>query len=402
MNTRYAGLDWASQVHAVCIIDDRGQVVKQWEVEHSQKGLADLCRTLHKGSVTQIAIERPGGLVVDTLLENGFMVVPIHPNVVKASRPRYGTNGSKSDPQDAYMLADLLRTDGHRFEALRVQDPPIRALRSLVRGRDALQARRTQLTNQLRSLLESFWPGSTQMFSAIDSRIALAFIERFPTPAAAKRLGLARMERFCATHGYSGRSTPQELLHRLREAPIVEMSEDETAAFAELVCSLVRVLKPLIDEERRLTHRIEKDVSALEDGQIIMSFPRAGRLGAAQILVEMGSVRERFDCPQRLAAEAGAAPVTRRSGKHKVTLFRWACNRRLRKAITRFADGSRHDSPWAAKMYASAMARGHSHTKAIRILARAWINVIWRAWMDHEPYDPARHGAAMRLKAAAG
>jgi transposase len=128
-----------------------------------------------------------------------------------------------------------------------------------------------------------------------------------------------------------------------------------------------------------------------------MSFPRAGRICAAQILAELGSVRERFDSDERLAAEAGVVPVTYASGKSKAVAFRWACNHRLRAALTCLADNSRHANAWAAQVYAKARARGCDHPHAIRILARAWVRVLWRAWIDRKPYDPAIHGAARAL-----
>ena len=134
--------------------------------------------------------------------------MPIHPNVVKATRPRYRSHGGKSDASDAYLLADLLRTDGHRFKPLAPQSDDIRALRALVRGRDDLVATRVQLANQLRSLLQSFWPGAAEVFADVDSPIALDFIQRYPTPEAASRLGPKRMAAFCAQHAYSGRRSP--------------------------------------------------------------------------------------------------------------------------------------------------------------------------------------------------
>ena len=125
-----------------------------------------------------------------------------------------------------------------------------------------------------------------------------------------------------------------------------------------------------------------------------MSFPRAGRVCAAQIVAELGSVRERFPSPDALAMEAGCAPVTRQSGKSRSVVFRWACNRRLRAAVTCFADNSRHASAWAARTYARARQRGCDHPHAIRVLARAWMRVLWRAWQDNKPYDPSAHAAA--------
>jgi transposase len=403
MSNRFAGLDWASRTHAACVIDEHGSVHLQFEINHDAAGLAELCRRLRGAGVTAVAIERPSGLIVDALLEAGFSVVPIHPNVVKATRPRYRSHGGKSDASDAYLLADLLRTDGHRFKPLAPQSDDIRALRALVRGRDDLVATRVQLANQLRSLLQSFWPGAAEVFADVDSPIGLAFILRYPTPESAARLGPKRMAAFCAQHAYSGRRSAQELLDRLHQAPAVAVGELEMEAKGELALSLARILERLVDKIRLLTSRIEHHVGSIDDGRILMSFPRAGRICAAQILAELGSVRERFDSDEHLAAEAGVAPVTYASGKSKAVTFRWACNHRLRAALTCLADNSRHANAWAANVYAKARGRGCDHPHAIRILSRAWLRVIWRAWIDRKPYDPARHGGArLVLKTAGG
>jgi transposase len=402
MTKRFAGLDWASRIHAVCVVDAHGSVVLQFEVNHDATGLAELCRRLRAAHVTAVAIERPSGLIVDALLEAGLQVVPIHPNVVKATRPRYRSHGGKSDASDAYLLADLLRTDGHRFKPLAPECDEIRALRALVRGRDDLVATRVQLANQLRSLLESFWPGAAEVFADVDSPISLAFIERYPTPESASRLGPKRMASFCAQHAYSGRRNPEELLERLHQAAAVALGETELEAKGELALSIARVLARVVEQVRLLTSRIEHAVQASEDGQILMSFPRAGKICAAQILSELGSVRERFDDVERLAAEAGVTPVTYESGKSKAVAFRWACNHRLRAALTCLADNSRHASAWAAAIYDRAKSRGCDHPHATRILARAWLRVIWRAWRDRQPYDVQRHTGAMLQLAAAG
>lgn len=402
MSNRFAGLDWASRIHAVCVIDERGGVLAQFEISHDAAGLAEMCRRLRSAGVTAVAIERPSGLIVDALLEAGFSVVPIHPNVVKATRPRYRSHGGKSDASDAYLLADLLRTDGHRFMPLQPQSDEIRALRALVRGRDDLVATRVQLANQLRSLLQSFWPGAAEVFAEVDTPIALAFVKRYPTPESASRLGPKRMAAFCAQHAYSGRRSPEQLLERLHQAAAVAVGELEMEAKGELALSLVRTLARLVEQIRLMTSRIEHHVSSSDDGAILMSFPRAGRVCAAQILAELGSVRERFDSDEHLAAEAGVAPVTYQSGKSKAVAFRWACNHRLRAALTCMADNSRHANAWAAHVYAQAKARGCDHPHAIRILARAWVRVIWRAWHDRKPYDPALHGAAQALLKTAG
>jgi transposase len=203
---------------------------------------------------------------------------------------------------DAYLLADLLRTDGHRFRPLTPPSDAIRALRALVRGRDDLVATRLQLANQLRALLESFWPGAAAIFADIDSPIALAFLERYPTPDSAARLGVKRLASFLAQHRYSGRHSPDELLARLRAAPQGLAGPVEAEAKGEMVRALVAVLGPLVTRILDLTARIRHDTAASEDGQIIMSFPRAGQLCAGQILAELGEDRARYLTPDQLAA----------------------------------------------------------------------------------------------------
>jgi transposase len=399
MNRLFVGLDWAARNHAVCLIDETGAVREQFEVTHDAAGLRELRARLRRYASTPaqlpIAIERPSGLLVDALIEAGYPVVPIHPNIVKATRPRYRSHGAKSDASDAYLLADLLRTDGTRFMALQPQSDAIRALRALVRGRDDLVATRVQLANQLRSLLESFWPGAAAVFAEIDSPIALAFAQRYPTPASAARCGEKRLAAFLAQHRYCGRRSPAALLERLRAAPRGHADEFETEAKGLLVHALATTLSAVVEQITQLTSRIEHTVSELPDGQLIMSLPRAGHVCAAQILAELGDVRDRFPSDAQLAAEAGVAPLTYQSGKSRSVTFRWACNHRLRRALTCFADNSRHASQWAAGVYAAARARGCDHPHAIRILARAWTRVLWRMWHDRSTYNVARHRAAL-------
>lgn len=401
----FAGIDWGSNAHAVCVINQCGQDIAHFEVKHDAGGLTELVKRLRKVAVTEpvrIAIERPSGLLVDTLLESGFAIVPIHPNVVKASRPRYRAAGGKCDRSDAYLLADLLRTDGHRFRTLTPECDQLRALRALVRTRNDLMAERIGLANQLRALLESFWPGAAAIFPEMDSMIALAFLERYPSPTSAAHLGQKRLSGFLATHGYSGCTCAATLLQRLRAAPSVQVGAAEEQAKGELVRTLTSVLSTLVEQLSELRKRIEQHVVAIPDGQLIMSFPRTGKLNAAQILSELGSVRERFQSEAQLAAEAGACPVTYQSGKSRSVRFRWACNHRLRTAITLWADNTRRCCPWAAALYQRARARGVRHPHAIRILARAWIRVLWRAWHDHTPYNPIKHRAAREMLAAGG
>jgi len=400
----YVGLDWAREEHAVCVLDEGGEVVERQRVPHTRRGLAELGARLGRlapAAQLPVAIERPDGPVVEALAAAGHPVVIVPPHVVKAARPRFSAARAKSDPGDARLLADLLRTEAHRFRTLVAPDVATAALQRLVRLRDDLVEERTGLANRLRTLLDDAWPGAGQIFSRVDSAIALDFLQRYPSPAAARGLGQARLAAFLVRHHYSGRRSAAELLERLREAPTTNPPALLDEATGDAVRALVAVLRSVQARIRDLEGAIRAALAAHLDGPIFSSFPRAGQVNAAQLLAEIGADRSRFPSDDALAAMAGAAPVTRASGKVHVVGFRWACDRRLRKALTTFADNSRHASPWAADIYRRARARGADHPHAIRILSRAWCRVIWRCWQERTPYDPARHGGAQKLRATA-
>src|SRR2546427_17756 len=280
------GTDGASAANAVSTLDHPARAHGRGAGPPTADGLAALLARLRRfrrrGSL-RVALERPSGLLVDTLLDAGLEVVPIHPNALKASRPRYSAAGAKSDPGDAFILADLLRTDGHRFPSLRPPSDDTRALRALVRGRDDLVAQRIALANQLRALLERFWPGAAAIFADVDSPIALAFLARYPTPDSAARLGEQRLAQFLGQHAYCGRRPVAELLARLRRAPTSQVGAAEADASGDVVRALVAVLSPLM--------------------------PRAGRPSSISAPARVGvgiSMRSAFS-PARGPASSGAA-----------------------------------------------------------------------------------------------
>ncbi|MDZ7652714.1 MAG: IS110 family transposase [Burkholderiaceae bacterium] len=401
-NDVFVGLDWAVHTHAVCIIDAAGSVLERFEVAHDRDGLADLMRRLARwGQRLRIAIERPSGLIVDALVDAGHEVFPIHPNAVKASRPRYRSHGAKSDASDAYLLADLLRTDGHRWRALAQQSDAIRALRALVRSRDDLVAARVAAANQLTSTLQAFWPGAAAIFADVASPIGLAFLRRYPSPSCAQRLTEAQLQRFCKAQHYSGRRSAADLLARLRAAASGRAGEQTERAMAEVVRAQVAVLVPIVTQIAGLTRHIEQFMHALPDGLLMMSFPRAGQVCAAQILAELGDVRERFPNADLLAAERRhrARDVSVRQDPQRGLPL--GVRSPVAPSHTCLADNSRHAKQLRARsLYQAARGRGCDHPHAIRILARAWLGVIWRAWIDRKPYDPSLHGGALALASA--
>jgi transposase len=400
---RTAGLDLASEEHRLVVVAD-GRRVDERRIVHSEDGLAALIRQLRELRVARVAIEQPNGLVVDRLLDAGIAVVAVHPNQLAAARDRYRAGGGKSDGFDAYVLAELARTDMHRLRLLEPDSDETKALRALTRTREDLVEQKVALANQLRAQLDAFWPGARAIFFDVDSPIALAFLERYPSPADARSLGVKRLAGFLARNGYCGRRSAEQLLARLRSAPEGRAGDAEQEARRAIVLALVAALKPLVEQIRLLTSQIAGAVRVHDDGQIFLSLFRDPKsvVTAAELLAEIGDNRARHPSSASLEAIAGQAPVAVQSGKKKVACFRWACNKNLRDAVGVLADSSRKHSPWAHDIYQRARARGHDHPHAIRILGRAWLRVIWRLWQDRNPYDPNRHGSLNRLNAAEG
>ena len=398
---RYAGVDWASVSHAVCVVDGDGAIADRFEVAHAALDLAAMGRRLLRAGVARVAIERPDGPVVDALMGAGLEVVVIASRQVKALRERYGSAGNKDDAFDAYVLADCLRTDGGRLRGLVPDSPATLTLRALVRARRDLVEARVAAANQLRAHLQIAFPGAVGLFADIDSPISLRFLERFSSAAAAAWLSERRLGAWLSANGYSGRRRPGELYGRLADAPAGLLGEEGRARGA-VTRALVAVLMSLRSEISELEARIAEQLLLHPDGGIFTSLPRSGSVRAASLLVEIGDCRERFPTAESLACLAGAAPSTRASGKHRAVTFRWAADKKLRNALIDFAGDSRHANPWAADLYAKARARGKTHPHAERILARSWCAVIWRCWQERTPYDPARHGALQRLTAVGG
>jgi transposase len=188
------------------------------------------------------------------------------------------------------------------------------------------------------------------------------------TRMSANRLSEKRLAAWLKAASYSGRTSPAELCQRLRSAPRGATGQ-HAAASASVTGALAAVLASLNTQIKALQAQITAQLTAHADGHIFTSLPRAGTVRAARLLTEIGDCRARFHEPQALICLAGAAPSTRQSGKHKAVTFRWAVRKQLRGAVCDFAGGSRHTSPWAAKIYNDTIARGKDHPHAIRILA---------------------------------
>lgn len=400
----FAGWDWATGTHDVTVMDDAGARADRWALAHTEAGIdGALARLRRHGDPAgvPVAIETTRGLVVDRLLAAGHPVIPVHPNAFNAIRPRWGAARAKSDPGDSFKLADYLRTDGHQLRTLAPTLAETLELQALTRQRSDHVEARVAAVNQLAALLDEHWPGGKAVFASLDSDIALSFLDRYPTPESAATLTAGRLEAFCKRHGYSGKRPGSVLIERLRAAPAPasRLGQATVTRLVSVQVGLVRAIRATI---RELDTAIAEAVTAHPYAALIAGLPRIGTLNLGQVIGEIGPMLERATSCAQLAAETGTAPVTKESGKHRTVTFRHAVNRRARQALMTFADNSRHGSDWAAKIYNDARARGKRHPHAVRILARAWLRVIWACWRDKTCYDPAAHQTANKINTTRG
>jgi transposase len=391
-------VDWASETHVACVVGDDGEVIDRFAFSHDATGLKEMVRRFRAAGVQRVAIERGDGPVVEVLIDAALAVFVVPSRQIKSLRGRYGSAGNKDDRFDAYVLADTLRTDGHRWRALREDHDDTRALRALCRARKDLVETRVQLLNQLRGNLELALPGAIGLFSKPDSKITLAFLRRFSTAEKVAWLSVKRFASWLASMGYSGGVSAAVLFERLTDAAPGLLGA-EGKARGRITLGLVTMIETLNAEVEAIEQQMSLLLSAHPDQHIFTSLPRSGMVRAASLLAEIGDCRERFPTDDALAALAGASPSTRQSGKREQTVFRWACNKKLRAAVMDFANGSRMADPWAADIYRRSMERGCRHPHAIRILARAWIRIIWRCWQNRQMFDPTLHRGRHTLAA---
>lgn len=391
----FVGIDWGGSHHQLCVVDDRGRRKTETRVTHDVAGLVDLDAALARvGSCLPIAVERSEGLLVEHLQAAGHIVYPVSPRIAARARERYRVAAVKDDVFDAFVLADTLRHEHGHWRPLSAPSALLAEIKALTRDRDRLLETQQTVEHQLRMILEAYHPAPARLFSSMDRQIALAFVLDYPTPATASRIKTTRMAGFCKHNSYTGRVPAQTLAQRLRDN-LLTGAPGTVAGKSFSAQSFAKLLQLLNQQLAEFDDAIASAVAEHTDAAIFASFPGVGPVLTGVLLAEIGEDRQRFPRPEVLLAESGLAPVTRASGRSRNVRFRYAANTRLREACMWWAFNSLKVSPWAAAAFRQARdQRGQRYHRALRGLSARWMRILWRCWIDHTTYDPARHASA--------
>jgi transposase len=410
----FVGVDWATEEHAVCLIDDAGKILGERVFPHTGEGVAEMCSWLLDKAGTDdpgalhVAIEVPRGAVVETMVERGMVVHSINPKQLDRFRDRFTVAGAKDDRRDAHVLADSLRTDRASFRLLRVDHPIVIELREWSRIADDVQVERGRLSNRLSEQLLRYYPQILELADDVASEAFLALWELVPTPkdavrvrekAVAKLLVETRIRRFDARH----------VLTTLRQKPLTVApgtTEAAKAHIATLVERLRLVNRQLKEAHRKLDHLTGELVAEEpEPGQnceqrevdILRSLPGVGRIVLATLLTEASQPLAARDY-HALRALCGVAPVTRnsgkRSGKRSIVVMRYACSFRLRNAVYHWARVATQRDPKSREAYRALRARGKTHGRALRTVADRLLALACAMLRDRTLFDVSRRLAA--------
>jgi transposase len=399
----YCGIDWAEDHHDVALVNRDGQLPARRRISDDAAGLAQLLALLaeHGDSLEDpvpVAIESPRGLLVACLRATGRPVYPVNPMAVARYRDRRSVAGRKSDHGDAVVLADVLRTDLHAHRPLPADTELAQAIAVLARAQQDAVWDRTQAHNKLRSHLREYFPGFLAAFPAragLTRPEARTILAAAPTPAAAARLTLTQLRALLRKAGRSrgldaeaARLRDAFRAEQMRQLPLVE------DAMGRQALALLRQLDAACASADDLEQAATESFNQHPDARIITSFPGLGALTGARVLAEIGDDRSRFQDAKGLKAYAGAAPITRASGKSRSVTRRHIKNNRLNAAGYTWSFSALTASPGARAHYDRRRDAGDRHAAAQRNLFGRMLGCLHHCLITGQHYDEATAFAA--------
>jgi transposase len=406
--TFFVGIDLGSQSHQVCVIDREGKILGERKIEHGGAALQQMLTWLVEltggasPETVAVALEAPRGAVIDALLERGYATFSINPKQLDRFRDRYSVAGAKDDSRDAYVEANSLRTDLAHFRRLRPDHAQVVRLRELSRAHDALQQDWRRSANQLWSYLQRYFPAILKLSSAADELWLFDLLEQ--TQAQSQRAAalsaeqLTKLLRRHRIRRFSAEQLHQSLQDRLALAAGVEQ------ALAEQVLLLLPRLRLLHQQRTEVDRRIDRLLAEMAKKEnfpehrsvvILRSIPGLGRVFQATALGEATTPLLERDY-HGLRALAGAAPVTRQSGKTKIVTMRRACNGRFRDAVLNAANTHVQKDPRAKQIYARLRGRNNTHARALRGVADRLLELICVLLRSDQLYQVERRQGSQK------
>jgi transposase len=393
----FCGIDWAEDHHDIALVDRDGQLLARRRIGDDAAGLAALLDLLaghgdSAGDLIPVAIETPRGLLVACLRATGRKVYPINPMSVARYRDRHTVAGRKSDHGDSVVLANVLRTDLHAHRPLPADTELAQAIAVLARAQQDAVWDRTTAHNKLRSHLREYYPAFLAAFAPVSGGImrpeARTILAAAPTPADAAKLTLTQLRGLLKKAGRSrGIDTEAARLReafrtpQMRQLPLVEQ------AMGRQALALLRQLDAACAAADDLEQAVTESFSLHPDAGIITSFPGLGILTGARVLAEIGDDRSRFQDAKGLKAYAGAAPITRASGKTRSVTHRKVKNNRLNAAGYLWAFSALTASPGARTHYDRRKDAGDRHAAAQRNLFGRLLGCLWHCLLTGQDYD---------------
>lgn len=409
--SRYAGIDWGSESHQACVVDDAGEVLGERVFPHGGEGLGAMAEWILDvagcgAEGIGAGIEVPHGPVVESLMDRGFAVHSVNPKQLDRFRDRLSPAGAKDDSRDAQVLADALRTDARYFRRLDPVDPTVVRLREWTRIAAELTAQRTALTNRARDQLWRYYP----QFFSVEKDFAKAWAAELwklaPTPAEARRIRESSVADLLRRHRVRRIDAP-EVLRRLRERPIAVAPGTAEAAVDHLriIAENLGMLRGQLKEAHRRMDELVAEIAAADDApgmegqrdvEILRSLPGVGRIVLATLLAEAPELLRRRDY-NALRLLFGVAPVTRQSGKKRIVLRRLAAHKRLRNILYHWTRVSVQHDPVSHAKYRALRQRGHGHARALRSVGDRLLNVTCAMLRNQTTFTPLhqeiRHAA---------
>jgi transposase len=406
----FLGNDWAEAHHDVELQDEQGRVLARRRLPQDVSGLGQLHALIadHLGDDDEpesvlVGIETDRGPWVQALIATGYTVFAINPMQVSRYRERHATSGAKSDPGDAHVLAEIVRTDRVHHRPVAGDSVQAQVIKTLARTHQTMIWTRQRQTNQLRSMLREFHPAALAAFGDdLAGRDALAVLPLACTPAAGRSLSRSKIAAALRKAGRQRNIDPTavRIVQALRSEQL-GLSDELTAAYGASVRSIIAVITTMVTQIAVLEAEVNRCFGLHPDADIITSQPGLGAVLGARVLAEFGDAKDRFADAKARRNYAGTSPVTKASGTRRVVLARYARNRRLADALHQQAFAALTASPGARAFYDNHRARGANHHQALRALSNRLVGILDGCLRHRTHYDEATAWAHRTAAAAA-